>query len=516
MSRARRRLALGGAFAVGGVVAYDVTQRRHAVLRNFPIIGHFRYLLETFGPELRQYIVTSNNEERPFSRDQRTWVYASSKAQLNTIGFGSDNEMEDGLGYLIVKPDVFPTPAPQNGANGSPPEHLLPAAKVLGAAHGRRHAFRPASVVNISGMSLGALSPNAVEALNRGAAIAPCLHNTGEGGLSEHHLHGADLIFQIGSGYFGCRDPAGGFNLDCLLRTIERGPVRALEIKLSQGAKPGVGGMVPAAKMTPEIARIRGVEPGKDCKSPASHSAFGTVAELIDFCEMLADATGLPVGIKSAVGEQAFWDELAQRMKDTGRGPDFITVDGGEGGTGAAPLSFADHVALPFKQAFARVYAPFAANGLNEDVVFIGSAKVGLPDTALFAFALGADMVNVAREAMMAIGCIQAQRCHTGRCPTGVATQNPWLMRGLDPELKAARAANYVRTLRHELLALAHTCGESHPALVTPEQLELMEEGFRSRTVEDAFGYFPAWRRIAPERAAEIERLMGGAPAPAG
>ncbi len=516
MSR-RRRVAAGSALAVGAIVAYDVTQRSHAILRNFPIVGHFRYILETFGPELRQYIVTSNNEERPFSRDERSWVYASSKRQTNTIGFGSDNEMENGLGYLIVKPDAFPSPPPAHGANGSPPEHRLPAGKILGALHGRPHAFRPQSVINISGMSFGALSPPAVEALNRGAAMAPCLQNTGEGGVSDYHRSGGDLIFQIGTGYFGCRDGAGRFNLDHLLETVASAPVRALEIKLSQGAKPGVGGLVPAAKMNAEIARCRGVEAGVDCQSPPSHSAFHSVDGLVDFCETLADATGLPVGIKSAVGEQPFWEQLAQRMHATGQGPDFITVDGGEGGTGAAPLAFADHVALPFKQAFARVYAPFASTGLNEGVLFIGSAKLGLPHTALFAFALGADMVNVGREALMSIGCIQAQRCHTDRCPTGVTTQNPWLVRGLDPELKSVRAANYIRALRHELLSLARTCGEPHPALVTPDQLELMEEGYRSRTVEDAFGYFPAWRRVPPERREDIEQLMapGGHAAPA-
>ena len=509
MSRLRRAVT-GTALALGGVVAYDLAQRPHAILRNFPIVGHFRYLLETFGPELRQYIVTSNNEERPFSRDQRSWVYQSSKLVTNTVGFGSDNEMENGLGYLIIKPDAIAYPAPQTGQPGSAPEYALPSGKVLGEAHGRRHAFRPASVVNISGMSYGALSARATEALNRGAAIAPCLHNTGEGGLSEHQLHGGDLIFQIGTGYFGCRSPAGGFDLEALLQTIERGPVRALEVKLSQGCKPGIGGLVPAAKVTPEIARIRGVEAGRDCHSPPRHSAFVSIDELIEFCELLGEATGLPVGIKSAVGEQEWWEQLSTRMQASGGGPDFVTVDGGEGGSGAAPLSFADHVALPFKLAFARVYEAFAHHGLNERLTFIGSGKLGLPDTALFAFALGADMVNVGREAMLAIGCIQSQRCHTDRCPTGVATQNAWLVRGLDPEIKSARAANYVRLLRRELLALAHTCGEPHPALVTPDQLELMEEAFRSRTVEAALGYLPAWRRIAPERRAEIERMVAG------
>ncbi|HVP03127.1 MAG TPA: FMN-binding glutamate synthase family protein [Solirubrobacteraceae bacterium] len=508
MRRGRERAAAAGAAALAGVVAYDLVQRRHAILRNFPIIGHFRYLLEEVGPELRQYIVTSNNEERPFSRDERSWVYASSKQRISTIGFGSDNEMELTSGYFIVKPAPRPWPRPVRGSPGGPPEHLIPCGKVLGAAHGRRHAFRPGSVVNISGMSFGALSANAVEALNRGAAGAPCLHNTGEGGLAPHHLHGADLIFQIGTGYFGCRDRDGRFSLEQLRERIAAGPIRALEIKLSQGAKPGVGGLVPAAKMTPEIARIRGVEPGRDCLSPATHSAFDGVEGLVEFVELLASETGLPVGIKSAVGQQRFWDDLVRVMDATGGGPDFVTIDGGEGGTGAAPLAFADHVSLPFKLGFSRVFATFAQAGLTEDVVFIGSAKLGLPAAALFAFGLGADMVNVGREALMSVGCIQSQRCHTGRCPTGVATQNRWLVGGLDPASKSERCATYVRALRGELLALTSTCGVPHPTLVTPDMLELLDEGFTATTAEERFGYFPAWRSVPDARRAEIEGLF--------
>ncbi len=506
--RRRERAAAAGAVALAGVVAYDLVQRRHAILRNFPVIGHFRYMLEEVGPELRQYIVTSNNEERPFSRDERSWIYASSKHEINTVGFGSDNEMEFTPGYFIVKPAARPWPRTTGAATGAPPENLLPCGKVLGAAHGRRYAFRPPSAVNISGMSFGALSGNAVQALNRGAAAAPCLQNTGEGGLAPHHLHGGELIFQIGTGYFGCRDEHGGFSLERLRERIAEGPVRALEIKLSQGAKPGVGGLVPAAKMTPEIARIRGVEPGRDCLSPATHSAFTGVDELVAFVELLAAETGLPVGIKSAVGQQRFWDDLVRVMQATGGGPDFITIDGGEGGTGAAPLAFADHVAMPFKLGFSRVFATFAQAGMTEDVVFIGSAKLGLPAAALFAFGLGADMVNVGREAMMSIGCIQAQRCHTGRCPTGVATQNAWLVGGLDPATKSERCASYVRALRGELLALASTCGVAHPSLVTPDMLELLDEGFTAMTAEQRFGYFPAWRAVPDTRRAEIERLF--------
>jgi glutamate synthase domain-containing protein 2 len=500
--------AVAGA-GLAGLTAYDLLQSRHAILRNYPVAGHLRYLLESLGPELRQYIVTSNDEERPFSRDQRRWIYASSKREINTFGFGTDNDLEENPSLLVMKQDPFPKAAPRDGTTGSGPEYLLPAPKVLGGARGRRHAFRPQSVVNISGMSYGSLSPRAVEALNRGAAEAPCLQNTGEGGLAPAHGHGGELIFQIGTGYFGCRDRDGRFSLDRLRERIAEHPVRALEIKLSQGAKPGLGGMLPAAKVTKEIAAIRDVPEGEDCVSPARHTAFSDVDSLLEFIEHLADATGLPVGIKSAVGRQEFWDRLAVRMRDTGRGPDFITIDGAEGGTGAAPLAYSDHVSLPFKLAFSRVYCAFAEAGLTDDVVFIGGGRLGLPDSAVFAFALGADMVNVGREAMMAVGCIQAQRCHTGGCPTGVATQSRWLMRGLDPDQKHARCANYVRALRAELLALSRSMGVVHPAQITPEHLEIVSERFATSRVEDIFGYDPAWRVLSRERTQEIEGLVG-------
>ncbi len=496
------------AAALASVVGYDLLQRRRAVLRNFPIVGHLRYALEAFGPELRQYIVTSNNEERPFSRDQRRWVYASAERRPNVFAFGTDDEMESVESLLIIKHSPFPAPAPGAGQTGGAPRYTAPAGKVLGAAHRRPGAFRPASLVNLSGMSYGSLSPPAVEALNRAARMTGCLHNTGEGGLARAHRHGGDLVFQIGTGYFGCRDADGRFSLPRLRERISEAPVRAIEIKLSQGAKPGLGGLLPAVKVTPEIAAIRGVPAGRDCVSPPAHSAFSDVDGLIEFIELLARDTGLPVGIKSAVGESGFWRKLAERMAATGGGPDFIAVDGGEGGTGAAPLSFADHVALPFKLGFARVYSTFARAGLAEEVVFIGSGRLGLPDSALFAFALGCDLVNVGREAMLAIGCIQAQRCHTGRCPAGVATQSRWLMHGLDPELKGNRAANYLLALRAETLALARSCGVEHPALVTPEHIEIVSERYGSAPLADVFDYEPGWPVLSASRRGALERLL--------
>ncbi|HEU4615082.1 MAG TPA: FMN-binding glutamate synthase family protein, partial [Kofleriaceae bacterium] len=403
------------------VAIHDLTQRRHAILRNFPIIGHFRYWLETVGPELRQYIVTGNDEERPFSRDQRRWVYASSKKENNYFGFGTDNDPER-PGYILVRHSAFPHHTPHEGEPGYDPMHVVPSIRVLGGARGRKHAFRPQSIINTSAMSYGSLSGPAVEAINRGVALCGAMQNTGEGGISDYHRNGGDLIWQIGTGYFGCRDENGKFSLERAIDNIATAKVRAIEIKLSQGAKPGLGGVLPAAKITPEIARIRHIPLGHDCISPSSHTAFSDVSSMLDFIERVADATGLPVGIKSAVGDLKFWRELAAQMERTKRGPDFITIDGGEGGTGAAPLVFSDHVAMPFRRAFTEVYKIFAEAGVQHHTVFIGSGKLGFPENALLALTLGCDMVNVAREAMLSIGCIQAQRCHTGHCPTGVAT----------------------------------------------------------------------------------------------
>ncbi len=495
--------------ALIAVALHDMLQRQRAILRTFPLIGHFRYWFEALGPELRQYIVTANDEERPFSRDQRRWVYASAKHENNYFGFGSDNDMELKPNYLIIKHHTFPLQTYYPGDPSYDPQYRIPCAKVLGGARGRAKAFRPASVVNVSGMSFGSLSGPAVEALNRGAQIAGCLQSTGEGGVSSYHLKGGDLVWQVGTGYFGCREHDGTFSLTKLKDTVARSPqIRAIEIKLSQGAKPGLGGVLPRAKITAEIAGIRGIPTDRDCISPSGHSAFRNPDELLDFVEKLAAETGLPVGIKSAVGESAFWEELARLMVPGTRGVDFITIDGGEGGTGAGPLVFSDHVALPFKVGFSRVQKIFTAQGVHQQIVFIGSGKLGFPEAAVFAFALGCDMINVAREAMLAIGCIQAQRCHTNHCPTGVATQHPWLMRGIDPTLKSARLANYILTLRKEVLSISRACGVPHPGLITADHLELVDDRFGSQTVAEHFGYGRGFGLPSSVDVEEIRRVM--------
>jgi glutamate synthase domain-containing protein 2 len=503
------RAAAAGLSALAAVAARDLLQREHTLLRNFPVLGHARYLIESIGPELRQYLVAGDNEERPFTRDQRRWVYASAKGDNNYFGFGTDNDLEYTAGYSVIKHRTLGRAVPPSRIDAHS-DVELPCAKVLGASRGRAQAFRPRSVVNISAMSFGSLSGAAVEALNKGAGLAGCLQNTGEGGLSVHHRHGGELVFQIGTAYFGCRDEHGRFDLQRLKDLVAGAPVRALEIKLSQGAKPGLGGVLPAAKVSAEIAAARGVPEGVDCVSPSRHSEFSDVDSLLDWIELLADETGLPVGIKSAVGYMDFWEELTDRMADSGRGPDFVTVDGGEGGTGAAPLIFTDSVSLPFQLGFARVYTQFATKGLQGDVVFIGAGKLGLPDNAVVAFALGCDMVNVAREAMLAIGCIQAQKCHTDTCPTGIATQNAWLAHGLDPALKSVRAANYVKTLRRDLLKVAEACGREHPGLIECDAVEVLTGRTASSSLDQVYGYERGWGLPSKRDRKQIIAIMEG------
>jgi len=494
----------GTAVALGAVAVRDLTQKKHAILRNFPVIGHARYLLEEVGPELRQYIVTGNDEERPFSRDQRRWVYASAKQENNYFGFGTDADVEHTQGRAYIKHRTFADRLPDD----HDPLATLPAAKVLGGPRGRAKAFRPGSVVNVSAMSFGSLSGPAITALDLGAAKAGAMHNTGEGGLSPYHRNGADLVLQLGTAYFGCRDEHGNFSLPRLKEVVDSAPVKAIEIKLSQGAKPGLGGLLPAAKITDEIASIRGIPQDRDCASPSRHTAFDGVDSMLDFVEMLAAETGLPVGIKSAVGDMGFWLELADQMESRERGVDFITVDGGEGGTGAAPLIFTDSVSLPFRMGFSRVFGTFAELGLTDEVTFIGSGKLGLPENAVVAFALGVDMINVAREAMMSIGCIQSQRCHSDKCPTGVATQKPWLVRGLDPFDKADRCAAYLITLRKELMKVSAAVGVAHPSLITPHDVEIMNGDYESRTLAGIYGYKDDWGQLGPALVDDITTVL--------
>ncbi|WP_299095204.1 FMN-binding glutamate synthase family protein [uncultured Winogradskyella sp.] len=447
-------------------------QRKHTISHNFPIVGHLRYLLESIGPEMRQYFVANNREELPFNRIERGWIYASAKQENNYEGFGTDRDIYAHQ-HIFINNAMMPYKVEKNHPNIID-KTFAPCAKVMGAYNKRKRPYRPASIINVSAMSFGSLSAKAIESLNKGVKLAGAYHNTGEGGLSPYHSNGGDVVFHFGTGYFGVRAEDGGFSMEKMVKLVEDNPfIRAIEVKLSQGAKPGKGGVLPGKKITKEIADIRGVEVGKTVLSPPNHKAFSTVPELVDFVESIAEATGLPVGIKAAIGKLEQWEELAHIMERDNRGPDFITIDGGEGGTGAAPPSFADHVSLPWVYGFSDVYKLFQKHNLTERIVFIGSGKLGFPAKAAMAFAMGVDCINVAREAMMSIGCIQAQICHTNRCPAGVATQKKWLQNGINVPLKSERLAQYFKTFKKELIEITHAAGYEHPCQFNMRDIEM-------------------------------------------
>ena len=471
------------------IFLYDIFQKRFPILHNFPLVGHIRYLLIKIGPELRQYIVASNREEAPFNRSERDWIERSADGKNNYFGFGTDDQIY-GVGYPIIKNAAVPYGNVSFTASKHDKDTEIPCAKIFGASHQRRRPYQAPSIVNISAMSFGSLGARAVTAMNKGAKEAHCYQNTGEGGFSPYHQMGADVMWQIGTGKFGCRDLDGNFSIEKLVKTCEKFPqIKAIEIKLSQGAKPGKGGVLPAKKVTREIAEIRGVASGTDCISPNKHAEFDSPSSLITFVEKIAEATGLPVGIKAAIGKTDFFEELAQEMVRTGKGIDFFTVDGGEGGTGAAPLTFADHVSLPFKIGFMRIYQIFKKSGLTDKIIFIGSGKLGFPDRAVVAIAMGCDIIHIAREAMISIGCIQAQKCHTDECPTGIATHNSWLTRGLDPELQSKRLARYIKSFRNELSAVTQAAGYSHPSQFTMEDVELSAGPNVFKTLKELYNY---------------------------
>ncbi len=464
-------------------------QKSHTVSHNYPVVGHLRYWLESIGPEMRQYFVANNREELPFNRIERGWIYASAKKENNYEGFGTDRDIYAHQ-HIFVKNQMMAYKVGENHPNVKD-KSFIPCAKIMGAYNQRRKPYRPASAINVSAMSFGSLSAAAVEAMNKGVAKADAYHNTGEGGLSPYHKQGGDVIFHFGTGYFGVRSKEGSLSIEKLKKLVAENPcIKAIEIKLSQGAKPGKGGVLPGAKITAEIAEIRGVEIGKDVLSPATHKAFGNIRELMQLIETIAEETGLPVGIKAAIGKLDQWEELADIMMETGKGPDFITVDGGEGGTGAAPPSFADHVSLPWVYGFSSLYKVFLNRNLTDRIVFIGSGKLGFPAKAAMAFSMGVDVINVAREAMMSIGCIQAQVCHTNKCPAGIATQNKWRQNGINVPLKSDRLAQYFKTFRKEFLEITHAAGYEHPCQFTMQDIQVnVDDNDLNRDLKSTYGY---------------------------
>lgn len=479
-------LIIISAFLIGVFIHDRFIQKKHVILTNYPVVGHIRFLFEKIGPELRQYWVANNREEAPFNRIQRAYIYASSKDENNMQGFGSDADFKKD-GHFFIKHAAFPFRT-ENHINELQPD-FLPSAKIIGVYNKRLKPYHPKSIVNISAMSYGALGSGATESNNRGAAMASCYHNTGEGGFSQYHNTGADVVFQIGTAYYGCRDEQGKFSMDELVNLTHYNPkIKMIEIKLSQGAKPGKGGILPAEKVTPEIAAIRKIKAGQASISPGYHTAFSDIKSLLRFIEDIARKTGLPVGIKSAVGEAKFWADLVFYMKEYSCGPDFITIDGGEGGTGAAPAAFADHVSLPFEVAFSNVYKIFKQADITNRVTFIASGKLGLPAEAIKAFALGADMINMAREILISQGCIQAQQCHTGKCPTLIATNKNQSLYNV--EYKSERVARFVKTLRKDILAITHACGYEHPCQIQTGDLEANTNSSNvPKKYSEIFGY---------------------------
>ena len=462
---------------------YDVRQNKRSILRNYPIIGHLRFMLEFIRPEMRQYFIESDAEATPFSRSQRSLVYQRAKGDSDKRPFGTQLDVH-AEGYEWMNHSVAPSKVASHdfrvwigGAPGS----------VLEGVSGCTQPYH-ASIFNISAMSFGALSANAILALNAGAKRGGFAHDTGEGSISAHHrVHGGDLIWEVASGYFGCRNDDGTFNADKFAQNARDPQVKMIELKLSQGAKPGHGGMLPGPKVTLEIATARGIPVGVDCISPASHSAFSTPIEMMQFIAKLRTLSGgKPTGFKLCIGHPWEWFAMVKAMLSTGITPDFIVVDGAEGGTGAAPLEFTDHVGSPVQEGLLLVHNTLRGVGLRDRI------KIGCAGKVVSAFditrlmALGADWCNSARGFMFALGCLQAQTCHTGHCPTGVTTQDPIRQKALVVPDKAERVFNFHQMTLHALQEMVQAAGVSHPSEITAHHIVRRGTDQRVRSLAQA------------------------------
>ena len=451
-----------------GVGIYDLRQPKRSILRNYPIIGHMRFLLEFIRPEIRQYFIESDNDATPFSRAQRSLVYQRAKGEPDKRPFGTQLDVQ-AEGYEWINHSMVPTKVPTHDFRvwiGGEPGKPQPGVGACTQPY-------QASIFNISAMSFGALSANAILALNQGAKKGGFAHDTGEGSISQHHrVHGGDLIWEVASGYFGCRNGDGTFNADKFAANARDPQVKMIEVKLSQGAKPGHGGVLPGPKVTIEIATARGVPVGVDCVSPASHSAFSTPVEMMQFIAHLRELSGgKPTGFKLCIGHPWEWFAMVKAMLQTGITPDFIVVDGAEGGTGAAPLEFTDHVGSPLQEGLLLVHNTLRGVGLRERI------KIGCAGKVISAFditrmmAIGADWCNSARGFMFALGCLQAQTCHTGHCPTGVTTQDPLRQKALVVPDKAERVYQFHQQTLHALKELVQAAGVSHPSEITAHHI---------------------------------------------
>jgi glutamate synthase domain-containing protein 2 len=477
--------------SLSGIGVRDLLQTRHAVLRNYPLIGHLRFLLEWMRPEMRQYFIEGDNEAAPFSRQQRSLVYQRAKGESDKRPFGTQRDVEAN-GYEWMNHSMQPS------ALASHDFRIV----IGGGPHSRCTQPYSASIFNISAMSFGALSANAILALNGGARRGGFAHDTGEGSISEHHrVHGGDLIWEIGSGYFGCRTAEGRFDPERFAAQARDPQVKMVELKLSQGAKPGHGGVLPGPKVTIEIAQARGVPVGVDCVSPAAHSAFSTPVEMLQFIDQLRQLSGgKPAGFKLCIGHPWEWFAIVKAMLETGLTPDFIVVDGAEGGTGAAPLEFTDHVGSPLQEGLLLVHNTLVGVGLRERIRIGCAGKVVSAFEIARAMALGADWCNAARGFMFALGCIQAQSCHTGHCPTGVTSQDALRQRALVVPDKIDRVYHFHRETLHALQELVQAAGLHHPGEVGPQHIMRRVSDHEVRALSQMLHYTAPGAVLAAER----------------
>jgi glutamate synthase domain-containing protein 2 len=464
---------------LAGMGVYDLIQTKHSILRNYPVLGHMRFFFEGIRPEIRQYLIESDQDEEPFSRDDRSLVYQRAKGVEDARPFGTRMRVYD-AGYSWVTHSVQPV-------------HITDTD--FRVTIGNKDCKQPydASIYNISAMSFGSLSANAISALNKGAKMGRFAHDTGEGGISRYHREGGgDLIYEIGSGYFGCRTEDGQFDPDKFKEQAASDQIKMIELKLSQGAKPGHGGMLPASKISAEIAAARGIPMGHDCISPAAHSAFTSPVQMMEFLGKLRDLSGgKPVGFKLCIGHQREFMCMVKAMLDTGIVPDFIVVDGTEGGTGAAPLEFANHVGMPMVEGLTFVHNTLRGAGIRDQVKLGAAGKVVSAFDIARALALGADWCNSARGFMFAVGCIQAQACHTNHCPVGVATQDPTRQRALDVDDKSQRVARFHRNTLMALGEMTGAAGLEHPSDFLPRHMMMRQSDNSMVQGDQVYGYLP-------------------------
>jgi glutamate synthase domain-containing protein 2 len=471
-----------GLVLIGGLIIliiHDITQKKHTVLRNYPVIGHLRFFFEDLGEYFRQYFFSGDRSEMPFNRATRGWVYKVAKNEGGIIGFGSTNDLRE-PGSIIFVNHPFPVLE----------EDRLPTPSLMIGEGYCQYPFEGRSVTNVSGMSFGAISAPAVLALSRGAKETGCWMDTGEGGLSPHHIEGgADIIMQMGTAKYGMRNPDGTLSAQRLKELSQH--VKAFEIKLSQGAKPGKGGVLPGGKVTEEIAKIRGIPVGVDSISPNRHYDIANMDELLDKVAYVRELTGRPVGVKTAIGGWEFINDLCDAVLRRGReyAPDFLAIDGGEGGSGAAPQTLFDHMSLPITEALPRVVDSLIQADLKGRIRVVAAGKLVTSARAAWALCVGADFVNTARGFMFSLGCIQALRCHQNTCPTGVTTHNKRLQRGLVVEEKYIRVANYARNMNKEIDMIAHSCGCRHARELKREHVRIVQTANQSIALNMMYPY---------------------------